>query len=88
MPRVRQPRSRRPPPPPAILQRHLATLRRFRDVHAFCAFVWPEDERIVYSVIDHLYGLAPEEIPDVYIQALARWEHHMHMIESYLEEEA
>lgn len=38
------------------LQRHLATLRRFRAVGPSCAFLWPEDARIVHSVIDHLYG--------------------------------
>lgn len=84
--RKRQRQLSKPPARPSLLERQLATLRRFRAVEPGCAFLWPEEARIVHSVIDHTYGLTAEQVPDDYIRALGRWEHHTNMIEQSIEE--
>lgn len=53
--RVVRPR-KAPQPSEVVVLRHLALLRRYRDVESFCAFVWPEEVRIAYSVIDGHYA--------------------------------
>lgn len=62
------------------LQRHMATLRTFRTVDTYNAFLWPEGTRQVHSVI-------AREDTQAWHWDLLRWEYACREIERRMREE-